>query len=166
MVQISDKIRDFWRNTQDQIIADAGHIATIYYPVTVSGVGGQSVDNLFGESLDPNDPNNISDDLETQTGHKTITGIFREDLYGTSVGASEAIQYTPGGRFEPEDCMFTCKISDALKNANSAQFYTYFHGCSYISISGLPDRFEVRRVGRRGLKDPHVLDVVMRRTND
>lgn len=164
---ISDKLRDIWRNTQDQIISDAAHEATVYYPITVSGTGSDNIDNLFEESLDPNDPlNSIDSGNQTQTNSQIITGIFREDLYGAGINTGEATQLSTAGRFEPEDCMFTCSISDSLRNANAVQFHTYFHGCDYVTISGLPDEFEVKRVGRRGLKDPYTIDVIMRRRNE
>lgn len=160
---ISNTLRDLWRRHQDQIFLDDADIATVYYPITVSGTESDTVDNWFGESLNPNDPLNVDSSTQTQSGHVTISGRFRTDLYGTSIGAGESIERTAIGNFGREDVMFSCKYSDAVRNENSAQFNTWFNGCDYVTVSGYADEYEVKHVGIRGLKEKYACDIVMTR---
>lgn len=150
---------------QDEILSESSDEATVYYPITISGSDVYAVDNLFGESKDPTEPYDVDSSTESQTANATISGKFRDDLYGSSIGGNEAIQYGNAGRFMPGDALFTCLIDDAKRNVNSPQFYTYFHGCEYITISGIPETWDVSHVGRRGLKDPYVCDVFLKKRN-
>lgn len=159
------KIRNIWRENQDQIIDTCADVATVYFPITVSGTASDSIDNLFGESLDANEPYTVGSGVQTQTDSVTISGIFRSDLYGSSVSYNEAFQEMASGKFDPEDALFTCKLSDAQRNTESSQFYTYFHGCSYVTIANRPDEYQVRHVAERGLMGAYVADVWLRRKN-
>ena len=165
MAFVFDTIKDIWQNMQDDILSEAADEATVYYPITISGLDIYAVDNLFGESKDPTEPYNVDDNVKFQIADQTIGGKFRDDLYGSSVGSNEAIKFSNAGQFMPGDALFTCKIDDAKRNMTSQQFYTYFHGCNYVTISGIPDTFFVTHVGRRGLIDHYVCDVFLRKKN-